>query len=237
MGNFLFISRDVRTKIFRTFLNREDRHVLMYALGAMRHTPVDDEFLVNIVKRNHLEVLKWVEKTYCYVCLSNNVICLAAANHGHTDILEYMVKHCNRNLDYFTLYEIVSKASKNGHVNVLSWVEKRYISFRWDKLDRYVSQAAVCGGIDTIQFITKKGCVFIEEASIVAQLLGNLDILKWLYEYNGNTLSCGGSCAAANRHIEVLKWMHSKELMNIEECLTSAKLFKQTQIVEWLESL
>lgn len=48
------------------------------------------------------------------------------------------------------------------------------------------------------------------EASIEASCCGNLDLLKWIYEYNWIWDTRISEIASLNGHIEILKWLNMK---------------------------
>lgn len=240
MGNFHTIGRDVRTKIFREYLDDQDRLILMYAFNVIRNgTDVDQFFVVGVAAKGHLEILKWLETTHYYVLEHYiSVATMSAACEGHIHILEHYRMYTNVYDDH-TMACCFENAIRYGRIAVLMWIEEQFPYFNWEKLDwRGMSLAACYGRFEILKWLYEKGCEITRGTFQNAISSGNLELIKWVHDKGGSYRGCTMTSAAMCGKLDVLKWAKSEDLMTDENsCMMYAKKYGHVEIVMWLESL
>jgi len=235
MGNLHFIGRNVRTKIFREYLDDHDRFFLMTSLGTVRNgIDVDQTFINVIAGRGYLDLLKWLEMTYCYVLKMRDEAAIIAAANGHINVLE----HCWISYSW-SGYRSTLAAIKNGHLDVLKWLENtKIVNWTTGFSATYTETATLNNRFEILQWLRARKCPVSRGTFQNAIISGNLEMIKWMYEQSLFYDGCTMASAAITERLDILQWAHSVDLLNdVEECLDCARKCGHMEIVFWLESL
>lgn len=138
MGNLFSLHKDVLTKIYRDYLNRYDRILLLWAAGKKPN--LNSSFINEMARRGELNIVKWLWDNDCPAdifttsfaalggnlnilkwlrdrkCPWNSLVCINASMEGHLDVLEWALKNgCE--YDRWAVHY----AYNNNRLEVLIW--------------------------------------------------------------------------------------------------------------------
>jgi hypothetical protein len=180
--------------------------------------------------QGHVEALQLLVGPNRHIARLRDVIAVAAVQHGHLNVLEWLELHCGV---YWPRYQeagnkvwFLGSAAMHGHAHILKWLQKRKHSLLSMNADS-----------TTLAHFAAKG--------------GHLDILKWLKEEgvdlrHKNIYSCTVvHDAAQSGQLEVLKWLDTEGLDLLEHDATEPHVvfpiflstqFRHYNCTNWLVS-
>ena len=138
MGNFQSLNKDLKQSIFRNYLNKYDRILLLWALNYK--TKLRGSFINDMARYGDLNITKWLYDNDCptdvfttsYAALGgqleilqwlrarncpwNILVCMHASLGGHLNVLERAIDNgCNYD-GWCAVY-----AHNRGHLGILRW--------------------------------------------------------------------------------------------------------------------
>lgn len=152
-----------------------------------------------LAAHGHLVALQWAH-TNGYLSLQDTGPSLAAAQHGHVPVLEWLLK-LGCSLDLL----VCGAAALNGHLPVLQWAHAN--GCPWSACT--LRNAARGGHLPLLQWAQAKGCPWDEETCMEAAFFGHLEVLQWARAHGcpWNADTC--ESAAEMGHLAVLQWAHA----------------------------
>ncbi len=171
------------------------------------------------------ELLKYANSKSCQII---NYATSCAAYNGHVDILDWIFKNTNFEINY--VY-VCSNASRNGHVNVLEWLNQNSLHISTETCER---DSINNGHINILQWLLQHNLMVETKISSYAACYGKVNILQWARDNKliQNNSFC--SFAASNNHINVLQWAkdnkYSMEDINYLSIIQSGHI----DVITWL---
>jgi hypothetical protein len=186
--------------------------------------PTYDAF-VFMTENGYLDLLKYFEPEKEYI---TKLTFVGAANNGYLDILIYLSNLYNGNIPKITMEEILRAAIKNGYIDIVKWVPKKYYTLKTMKL------AAEYGYLDIMKWLKENNCHW---GTIVAELAakgGYLKILKWLKE-NGCPMDNMVTVSAARYGwLKTLQWAVKNGIEMPGDILFDAIPSDNLYFIQWI---
>jgi len=218
---------DINKLIINSYLNVVDRSMLFCAcekndviLSSM------DVVVATATEKGYTNILIWIEKLVDIKFYSDSII-TNASRYGHLDIIK-------RYEEYITPGTIISPACFGGQLHVLKWLDETNYYKSWKYQDSACTAAAGEGHLEVVKWLVEKLCPISRNAFIGALLGEHIHVLDWLYFINHDYF--GGREATKQRKLKSLKWLHSRRLFDVDECMKIAKRENYPEIVDWIIS-
>lgn len=206
------------------------------------------DVLEKVAQKGELEVITWMQdQAPDLIKFMFHTILREAAHYGHLDILNWVKKedpkHINEKIS-LDEYSVFMDAAENGQTDVLDWLAKQD-PLALDEMIRSVNYtafilAAENGHIKTLEWFKKHAPnelnIMLEASSMVTLSVSASGFTT------GNARYAGFINAAANGHLEVLKWYKDQDPEDFYKMIQEANYcaFRRAcemghlEIVEWL---
>ncbi|MFA6302354.1 MAG: ankyrin repeat domain-containing protein [Legionella sp.] len=210
------------------------------------------DVLEKIAQKGDLEVITWIQdQAPDLIKIMFHSIFQGAARYGHLDILNWVKKedptHINEMI-FHDNYRVFMDAAENGQNEVLDWLVAQDL-LALDEMIRSINysafiRAAENGHIETLEWFKKHSpnelTAMLQASSMVTLSVSTSGISTGFT--TGMANYAGFINAAANGHLEVLKWYKEQEPENFYKMLQESNYcaFRRAcemghlDIVEWL---
>jgi len=230
MGNFHCIDKNVRTMIYRKYLNREDREILRYLFTGKCKVEID--FIIRFSKEGNLKVLKWAEKLYGKLpCINHALTC--ASQYGHLNILENWKDLVHEGV-------LLYPACAGGQIKILEWYWKEIDNTVFSKYDYNLCCYALRNDqLEVFLWLRNKGinCPNYQIATS-GSICGHLHIIKWAKD-RGYYIDIATICynSVVGGYLNVLQWLYENDKLPIEQCRKNALHCRHRKVLDWLETI
>lgn len=246
-------SPDATTQVNDDYYDRVFRCATMYKSNLL--TVAGDNGHLDLVKWLAGEIDKWVGErndasqlrdsdgdqvnpTYTFDMEKTAI-------NGHLDVLQWLHSAAFPWLKMVGRLNTVAAASRNGHVQVVEWIQARFGGEPWiSKLGTVVRSG--CSSPDRWMYHAD-GRDWFENALALAARIGRLDLVQWLHRidrkiiFRGKTARMSSVLQAAVRedYHDVLKLLHQSrwEMYMFTPCaITSAATGGHLGVIQWLQA-
>ncbi|KAG1702225.1 hypothetical protein DVH05_010015 [Phytophthora capsici] len=180
----------------------------------------------------YLEVVQWLIRRFPEGQVSTNAVA-AAARNGHLKVLQWLFNHHDH--VYWGGDEMYF-AVANNHLEVAKFLHK-YTAPPPDEMF-LIDEAARHGDIDMMQWLhSERGDQLTYEGVMRAVNHGFLNAVKWMkdnYTESVATKDLRMDQAAANGHLEMIKWLHEEHAWCTMQAMNYAASNGHLEVVKFL---
>lgn len=195
MGTLLSIHLDVLKKIYKSYLNHNDRKMLLWSVGIkMPFSGVIE--CRKACRYGHINILQWLDKQgkLFVECFST------AAKYGQIEVLEWAKEN---NFDWRNKHLLCIYAAQTGQIETLKWLRKN--GEEWNCSTQ--STAAAEGHFETVKWLNENECPKNCHTFSWACRSGNIEMISWMKENNYPYTDSAYTYAARQGHVKVLVWL------------------------------